>query len=176
MYSLAYAFVCIHMYIPWKMHVYGCRYVFLHEKYACIHSHMHLYVYICIYTGKCTMWYMEKKRERAIHIYSEYIYRDMYIYMYSTCIQIKSMHAHMYIWNCTNTYVYTMGNAPCGRWRERHWSNVFKTIGLFCQRAVSFAKEPYERDDILQSRPMILKTLHLVVDGEKDVGPTSSKP
>jgi len=32
-------------------------------------------------------------------------------------------------------------------------------IRLFCERAlyVSFAKEPYKRDDILQKRPIILR-------------------
>ena len=33
---------------------------------------------------------------------------------------------------------------------------------LFCKRQVSFAKEPYKRDDILQKRPMILRSLLIV--------------
>jgi len=37
-------------------------------------------------------------------------------------------------------------------------SGINKIIGLFCKR-VSFAKEPYKRDNILQKRPRILSIL-----------------
>jgi len=57
------------------------------------------------------------------------------------------------------TCVYTMKNAPCGRWRERCWSNVFKIVGLM-QNIVSLIRLFDKRD----------LWLEYVVDGEKDVG------
>jgi len=44
-------------------------------------------------------------------------------------------------------YIYTMG-----------WLRLVGPLELY----VSFAKEPYKRDDVLQKRPMILRSLRIV--------------
>ena len=52
--------------------------------------------------------------------------------------------------------------SPCSCIQEcvthKGWLRVVGSLKIY----VSFAKEPYKRDDILQKRPMILKSLLIV--------------
>ena len=74
----------------------------------------------------------------CIHVYV-YVYIFMYIYV---CI-----------YSCI--YIYVCIHVPLHDLRHMGWLQSVASIKLY----VSFAKEPYKRDNILQKRPIILSIL-----------------
>ena len=93
-----------------------------------------------------------------MHIYvNMYIFTSIYGYM-TVCI-----YAHAYI--CTFIYIYSMIHT-CIMHIYIHmciyiyigWLRLVGSLKL----QVSFAKEPYKRDYILQQRPIILRSLLIV--------------
>ena len=76
---------------------------------------------------------------RHVCIYDIYTYMYIYIYdiyIYETCI-------HMYDCACASTCL------------DMRWLRLVGSL----KSQVSFTKEPYNRDDILQKRPIILRSL-----------------
>ena len=70
------------------------------------------------------------------------VVRDSELLVYKYTYTFVCLHVHMYV----HTYVH-MG-----------WLRLVGSLKL----QVSFAKETYKRDDILQKRPMILRSLLIV--------------
>ena len=71
-------------------------------------------------------------------------YSASYVYAYIHVIHCKCMH----IYTCI----------MCASYMHMGWLRLVSSLKL----QVSFAKEPYKRDDILQKRPIILRSLLIV--------------
>ena len=90
------------------------------------------------------------------HIYAFiYVYTHMYTHMYK-----KSMFTHIH-----TQALAAMGLHDTSYWLSWHiyqvhmgWLRLLDSLKL----QVSFPKEPYKRDDILQKRPTILRSLRIV--------------
>ena len=96
-----------------------------------IHVHIYKYIRICIHTYIC------------IHIY---IYIDLYVLILICVYTHVYTYVYAYINICTHnahTYVYTH--------QYMGWLRLVGPLKLY----VSFAKEHYKRDYILQNRPVI---------------------
>ena len=78
-----------------------------------------------------------------------YIYTYIYIYTYVyICIHTHLYNMYDYIYTCSTRHLcFFLG-----------WLRVLGSLKL----RVSCAKEPYKRDDILQKRPVILRSLLIV--------------
>jgi len=77
-----------------------------------------------------------------------YTYTCIYTYIY-TCI-------HICIYTCMYTYEYVQIHVPMAT--SMGWLRLVGSLKL----QVSFAKEPYKRDYVLQKRPIILRRLLIV--------------
>ena len=77
-----------------------------------------------------------------------YIYTYIYIYMY---IHI-CMHIYMHIYMIKMDLTYETSVTGMG------WLRLVGSLKL----QVSFTKEPYKRDNVLQKRPIILRSLLIV--------------
>jgi len=92
-----------------------------------------------------------------------YIYIHIYLYIY------VHVHLYIYVFICIRVHAYIHINIERPREKERErararaigrdsiigWLWLVGSIRLY----VSFAKEPYKRDYILQKRPVILSIL-----------------
>jgi len=116
---------------------------------------MYVYIYICdltpmhIYTGICTyvLTYIYVCVYMCIHIYvftNTYVCIYIYIYIY---IYIQDFHT-LCVCVCIHALEYV-----CMGW--------LRLVG-FLKVKVFFAKEPHKRDDILQKRPIILRSLLII--------------
>jgi len=114
--------------------------------YICLstYAYLHMPIYVCL---------------------STYAYLRMPIYV---CLS-TSAYLHMPIYVCLSTYAYL--RMPIYVWRYVDQSFMCD-ISRICKRAVyffcyiSFAKEPYKRDCILQKRPL---SLRMPIDSELHV-------
>ena len=127
---------------------------------------------MCVYDTSmliCALWGM------LICILSAYLYhKHTYVYITNTthiCICLCVCITHICIYHKHKTmYIYTCGfktqlcisihtywNQYAGM-RPMRWLRLVGPLKLW----VSFATEPYKRDDILQKRPMILRSLLIV--------------
>jgi len=134
-----------------------------------IHMHTVMFMYTFTYDGI----YMYMYIPCAVRIY---IYINTFIHTY-TCthnvfmnVFVKHIHAHIYMYTHTYThiYVYTFiytgaihrqsvsRHIPINMYME--WLRSVGSLKLY----VPFAKKPYKRDDILQKRPIILRSLLVV--------------
>jgi len=126
-----------------------------------IYIHVYTYIYIYIYICICTCIYIHMYVYIYIYIY---IYIHIYIYIY----------IYTYIYVLLGIYIYT--HVYCWAWKS-NW-HVAQTQTNIQRRKqsplkdrkklrdnilpVSFAKEPYKRDDILQKRTINLRSLLIV--------------
>jgi len=145
--------------------MYVSVYIYQYE-YACVYIYTHKDIYI--------VWGWCHKVCRAIdNRYDKYVCLYIYVNM-GVCVCI---HTDIYIavgrchgactykYVCVHIYIHRDTYIAVGRCHEMHraiehmgWLWLVGSIELF----VSFAKEPYKRDDILQKRPMILSILLIV--------------
>jgi len=98
----------------------------------------------CIYidTHTCT-----------IHVYAHmYVYSYMYICIF---IHLKYTLARNNSYLFIQMYMYIHTSEVPGRYTDMGWLRLAGSLKL----QVSFAKEPYETDDILQKRPIIIRSL-----------------
>jgi len=77
--------------------------------------------------------------------------------LHPTWVQI---YVYVYIYTIMYTYIYIQIYIPCFciLFLAMEWLRLVDSFKL----KVSFAKEPYKRDYILQKRPMILRSLVIV--------------
>jgi len=101
--------------------------------YVYIYQSIYIYIYICMYI------YMSIRIHIYICIYS-------YIYLY-ICIYIY-----------THTLLFPKEKLPSNTLHDMGWLLLVGSLKL----QVSFAKEPYKRDDILQKRHIMLLSLLIV--------------
>jgi len=114
--------------------------------WVCVYIYIYVYIYVYMYIYKCT--YI------CIYIYILIlhicIYMYKYICMYMYIFQYKYMHMGLMApLNCGTRCVFLI---YIGKLRLVCWSKW----------QVSFAKEPYKRDDVLQTSPTILRSLLFV--------------
>ena len=106
---------------------------------VCVSRHIHTYTVVYIYG--CVYWCVVSS-----------VYIDVYV-----CVHVNR-HIHVYTLVYMRGYVYV-------RVVRRLWRmKVFVSMGWLriagsLQLYVSFAKEPYKREDILQKRPIFLRSL-----------------
>jgi len=88
------------------------------------------------------------------------MYVCAYVYVY-THIKKKSLHIYKHIYIHIYTYIHLTTKAVCTSRANRaiHIVRPFSTV----KSHVSFAKEPYKRDNILQKRPVILSILLIYI-------------
>ena len=97
---------------------------------------LYLYMYICMYTH--------------INLYvHKYICVYIYTYTCSVCMWQGKVYIHTYLHIHIWIYIYI-------------YVNIFVYVHFVCMSNRSFAKEPYQRDDILQKRTIILRSLLIV--------------
>jgi len=147
--------ICVDMCISTYQHIntHMCWYVYMNCMYLCwyvymnIPTHMYTYVFICVYelyvSGKSICWILSSF-SWILSLFSEYFFSfSEYLFPFSeyyfpipvdTCV-------------CCQHICVDMG-----------WLRLAGSVKLY----VSFAKEPYKRDYILQKRPIILRSLLIV--------------
>jgi len=88
-----------------------------------------------------------------------YVHTCVYMYMsVCVCIQIYAYYVtrkHIQTHTCTCTHTHTQTNTILSHMGWLRLAGSFKLL-------VSFAKESYKRDDILQQRPTILRSLLII--------------
>ena len=99
-----------------------------------VYVYIYIYKYICVYMCMC-MGDCSCTTSTQVSILKSHIYIYTFIYIY--------IHTHTYIGGCSCT--------PQG----------VRLLGSL-KTHVSFAKEPYKRDYILQNRPIFLRSLLIV--------------
>ena len=123
------------------------------------------YIYICMYTHICVYIYI------YICIIHINIYACIYIYMYIhtagflkiftctllRCVVVAAKRAHTKWKNLSSELCSLVALYSC-----MGWLRSVGSLKLYVNLYVSFAKEPYKRDDILQKRPIILRSLLIV--------------
>jgi len=138
------------------INIYACKYIFVYifvciyiPVYTCAYAYTYTYIYTYTCTCKCI----------CIHMY-------IYIYMYILCMYIYinihvciCIYIYTYIHIYIDTYIHNI--YICLSYRHRR---VFSHMGWLwlvgpIKLQVSFAKEPYKRDDILQKRRFVLSIL-----------------
>ena len=133
--------MCIHVSIyvftlqiyTYIIHIYIFVFSLSFCMYVCIQFCIYvcIYMYVCVYTHVC-----------LICVYMcIYVYTRVYI-----CVYITNLHTY----NKYNTYLYFF--FPLSLLARRYKST--QSVGSL-KLYVSFAKEPYKRDDILQKRPIL---------------------
>jgi len=166
--------------------VYIYTYIQIH-RYTYIHTYVCFY-----FTGTCIYFAVAMKdgtlqgRINAcrcvyvnIHIFNVYTYKYIYIYKYMyiyihICIQI---HRYTYIYTnvsfcsllvCLPSDIqHRKGSGHTSESLEYIRICIFTYIHTYKYTSIytytySFAKEPYKRDDILQKRPIVLRSLLIV--------------
>ena len=141
-----YIYICIYIYI------YIFIYIYVHV-YIYIYIYMYIYIYICIYI------YM------YIHIFLYiFLYIYLYIYIYhvfrDTCREIQIIHILVHADVCQHLRTYTCTTVHSSKPAQHVDAHTIvhygvATISSSLKLYVSFAKEPYKRDYILQKRPII---------------------
>ena len=79
-----------------------------------------------------------------------------YVGLFCTCVYTQDYYTH-----CIHTVYKELFCADTGIDTQIHTMRWLRLVGSL-KFQVSFAKEPYKRDDILQKRPIILKSLLIV--------------
>ena len=109
--------------------------------YIYINIYVYIWKHIYIYTHECIC-----AHPSGVCCWRWYIYTHIYAY--------RHKYTYGYIYTYIHMYVYVLIN-----WLHASsamgWLRAVGSIKL----QVSFAKEPYKRDDILQKRPIILSIL-----------------
>jgi len=130
-----------------------------------IHSNMcsiYIHTQICIYIYIYTYIYIHKiyTHKICINISTIYILIYMYIhtYIYIWCIHTY-IHIHIYMYKLLHTFMHSFFPTARVSCNIMGWLRLVGSIKL----QVSFAQEPYKRDDILQKRPVISRRLLIVV-------------
>ena len=101
-----------------------------------IYIYMYIHAYICIYIFKNIHTYL------YMYVYYIYIHTCMYKYIH-TYIYMYIQYVNKYMYMHTYIHLVYVGMG---------WLRLVGSLKL----QVSFAKEPYKRDCILQKRPIIL--------------------
>ena len=159
MYVYRYIYSYIHMYIYMYIYIYICIYV-------SIYIHIYIYIYIYIYIHECMYIYTH------IHInthHRDWHYCDNIIEPNTLCSDFKTkatgllslspspVHAfsrkHTLLHTFSHYLIRSFFLARYHDFRTKARCSLSHTHTLNLQ--VSFAKEPYKRDDILQKRPII---------------------
>jgi len=140
--------------------------------YIYIYIHLYIYIYIHIYIHICMYTYM--------HVYifiHEYIYICIYIYIYiCVCIHIYA-NIHTYIYRALSTNEPTVTPVAgwilhCGNSSPNLQAQILQALSygvatisrllkIKLNIKVSFVKEAYKTDYILQKRPIILRSVHI---------------
>jgi len=84
-----------------------------------------------------------------------FIHTCIYVYSYFSSTHLPGI-IHIYSYRCTCIYIY-LKYIP-GRYIDMGWLRLAGPL----KRQVSFAKEPYKTDDILQKRPIIIRSLLII--------------
>ena len=98
---------------------------------------LHIYIYVCIHV--------------YIYMYI-YLYICIHIYIHACTYVHIDMYTHVYM------YTYKQKHFLEDNARDMRWLRVVGSLKV----QVSFAKEPQKRDNILQKRPVILRSLLIV--------------
>ena len=170
--------ICIETYVRYvrvQRHMY---------QITCIETYVYIHVYICLYMYThlpvhqiCTldmldMYVRYVRVQRHMYTYMNRYIRVMYVryvrvqrHMYQiTCIETYVyIHVYICLYMCTHvskhmyTYMYTYVSIHAHIYLYIHmgWLRLVSSLKL----QVSFVKELYKRDYILQKRPIILRSL-----------------
>jgi len=140
-----------------KKSVYIYTYIRIH------HRDIHIYIYICIYIYKVEQNRWGRKNfitivRALLYIYIIETYICIYIYIY---IYKRTQFMYIYIKEPIFVWVYVCegGGTWIYKWEPRRWGMGSLWLAGSIKLQVSFAKEPYKRDNILQKRPIILSIL-----------------
>jgi len=110
---------------------------------------LYMTVYICVY----------------IYTICIYIYILLCVYTYLTGYNVTCgrgslyawLHIYIYVYMCIYVYIYIFAR----HWCSMHGMGWLRLVG-WIKLNVSFAKEPYNSDYVLQKRPTILRSLLIV--------------
>jgi len=139
---------------------------------------MYIYIYVCMYMSPvctCPLPISNLHTNQVTRYIYIYIYMYIYIYIYILSNLRQPDIKDVYVSTCIFVYLKTdYGVATISR--------LLKIIDLFRKRAQS--KRPYSANDILQTRPMIFRSLLIVATTymrvpktlTKDVGLTQPPP
>ena len=89
-----------------------------------------------------------------VHIFTYLSHLSLCVHMYHSCIYVyinTHLHIHVHTYIHSFTHVYLLGTLM-------RWLRLVGSLKLY----VSFAKEPYKIEDILQKKPIILRSLLIV--------------
>jgi len=164
--------ICIYVYITYvSIHIYVCMYICIYmydkvcaneprEMYTyilCIRIHIYVYIHMNIYIYICTYMYIymiiynpkkdtnkKKKRKKIFSRLDALLNRDR--------DRVLPLHGKV-------TWYFAENVLKAWRcYRVRGWLRLVCSLIL----EVSTIKEPYKREYILQNRPVILRSLHIV--------------
>jgi len=159
--------ICIRVYI--YMDVWACVYA-LYGLNVCIYMNTHTHTHTQSYTH--THKYTQTHAHTHVHTTHAHIHNAHNIHRYIYAYTRIHTYIHMYVhisdqkcaWEegstciCTFVYIYRVYVSLTGirllRRRSDHMGCLRLVGSLKFQ--VSFAKEPYKRDDILQKRPVMI--------------------
>jgi len=146
----------------------------LKSRYAHVDVNIHIRIRIRIRTRMHVHSYTYTYTYLRIRIHTftyKYTYTCMHMHMYNVCIctcTYTFTHAHTHARTHTHTHKHTDSQVDqklfwsiwlfWSTWLPMGWLRLVCSFKL----QVSFAKEPYKRDDILQKRPIILRRLLIV--------------
>jgi len=115
--------------------------------YICMYIQIYIHTYVCMHA--CMLACIFESVCLCIHTY---MHTHIHAYIH-TCIHT---YIHTYIYTYIRTYILRIKTQIHACYGVTTISKLLKITGLFCQ------KKPYKRDDILQKRFVISRTLLIV--------------
>jgi len=144
--------------------------------YVCIHvcAYVRVYVYVCVRVCACVFWIVWLHSNTYTQIYL-YLYTCVNICMHESCRTYDGPIANHGVRVCacwcvvchkhTIVRIWTWLIAPVDAWHVFMYQYAYygvATISSPLKWYVSFAKQPYKRDNMLQKRRIIWRSLLIV--------------
>jgi len=148
------------MCVTWLIHISAITRHMRHRKKSC---HTYQTVLICVIWLLPILWRMWRVVYRYVHVFDMC---DMTSSYFNNSSQIGTSHVTHIKQSCSSVHLHhvTHMNESCHTHMNQAWRKSCHTMGWLwlvgsIKLQVSFAKEPYKIDDILQKRPIILSIL-----------------